>query len=434
MNTVLLLGILLLIALFTTRITRLGHLPNVTAFLLIGVFVAIVCLLIDKTGYVDIEGNTLSESLTKMNGFVSNIALGFIALSIGQEFKLSKISKLGKKIVSITFFQTLTTLILVDIVLLIACKFLNVNSGVAICLGAIATATAPAATMMVIHQYNAKGSLVDTLIPIVAFDDAIGLIVFSISIAISKVLVSGGPINFISLALIPLLEIVVSLGIGFILGLLMHIVIKYFKSRNNHMIVIIAFTLLGVGICLSLNTLKINGESLEFSSLLTCMMTGAAYVNLSKDNEEQILSRDFELIDRWEQFLLTLFFTLSGTHLVISGHTLLTQNSNSGIELIICIFILYFVFRSLGKYFGAFLGCKVNKCDNNTTKYLGLTLLPQAGVAIGMANQISSMEAFNVSNMGSLIVTVVLLATLVYEIFGPVITKWALTKSHNITQ
>jgi len=426
MNIILFLGILLVLGLASTRVMKIFKLPNVTGYLIIGLLSAIVCVIIDNY-----TNSKLADSLDSINVVVSDIALGFIALSIGEEFSLKKLKKLGGKIITITLFQALTTVAVVDIVLAIFCAIANLPMNIALCLGAIATATAPAATLMVIHQYNAKGPLVDILLPVVAFDDAVGLIVFSISVSISKVMVSGTGVNLVSLVALPLLEIIGSIGIGFILGFLLHVVIKYFKSRHNHVIAIIAFTLIGVGVIDLINMFSINGETLEFSSLLCCMMIGAVYNNMAHRKEDvEIIERDFSLVDRWTPFLFMLFFVLSGTHLVTSFKSMIDNSVN--LYLVLGIFIAYLLARSCGKYTGAFIGCKITRQSNEITKYLGLTLFPQAGVAIGMANQISSIEAFKANNTGYIIVTCVLCATLVYELIGPLLTKWALIKSHEI--
>ena len=432
MNIILFLGILLLLGLMATRVSRKINLPNVTAFLVVGLLIAGCCILVDRTGYITPYGTTLSQDLTRMNSFISSVALGFIALSIGEEFKLSKLKQYGSKVILITILQAMLAVIFVDIGLVLACYFLGLNQAIAICLGAIATATAPAATLMVIHQYKAKGPLVDLLLPVVAFDDAIGLIVFAISVSISRLFVSNTGVDVMSLLVIPLINIFGSIALGFILGILLHYTIKYFKSRNNHMIIIIAFTLLGVGACKSLNLISINSQNLDFSSLLTCMMIGAVYVNFSNDESQPIITRDIELMERWTPFLFTLFFVLSGAHLVTSAYDIFSTESVAMLIPIIIIFVTYILLRSFGKYVGAYLGCKITKRDKNITKYLGFTLLPQAGVAIGMANQISEMDVFKKDNIGSVIVTVVLCATLVYELFGPLLTKWSLIKAGEI--
>lgn len=424
MNFILILGLLLILGLASTRLMKLFKLPNVTGFLLVGLIVAIVCLFIDG----DSSGVTLSQELNNLNGGISSVALGFIALSIGEEFRLSKIKKYGGKIILITVLQGLLALILVDGAVLLTCYLLNLPLEVSLCLGAIATATAPAATLMVIHQYKAKGPLVDLLLPVVAFDDALGLVLFSLSVSISKVIATGVTPDTFSLIALPSIEIFGSLILGFVLGFLMRFVIDFFKSRNNHVIMIIAFTLVGVGVCELLGKITILGEHLEFSSLLTCMMIGAAYENLGKNNE--LVERDFSLIERWTPALFMLFFVLSGAHLITSGKDLL--NSGVNIITVIIVLLVYLLARSLGKYFGAFIGCKITKREKHITNYLGITLLPQAGVAIGMANQISSMEAFSHNGSGDIIVCVVLCATLVYELIGPLLTKWSLSKAGEI--
>lgn len=431
MNQVLFLGILLLLGLMSTRIVKQAKLPNVTGYLIIGLLVAILCIVIDTlTGT-----KTLTESLNTLNSFVSDVALGFIALSIGEEFKLAKLKQYGMKIISITLLQAFAAVIFVDIGLIIFCLLTKQSLAIAICLGAIATATAPAATIMVINQYKAKGPLVDILLPVVAFDDAVGLIVFAISVAVSKVIVTGAPITFMSVCVMPLLEILGSLLLGFVLGLIMHFIVRVFKSRDNHAITLIAFTLLGVGGCEALSQIVIDGQALEFSNLLCCMMIGAAYVNLSKDQQEkEIVDRDFGLISHWTPFLFMLFFVLSGCHLATAAEEIFMNQSSSSISIwiVVVALALYLVLRSSGKYFGAFIGCKVTKRQKTITHYLGITLLPQAGVAIGMANQISDMAAFKEGGIGSAIVTVVLCATLIYELVGPLLTKWALEKSGEI--
>ena len=423
MNFILVLGVLLILGLVSTRVVKLLNLPNVTGYLVAGLLAALGCVLIDHLS----GNNVLTEEIVVLNDSVSSVALGFIALSIGEEFKFSKIKGLGSKILIITILQALLAMVLVDVVLLGICYLLNVPVEVAICLGAIATATAPAATLMVIHQYKAKGPLVDLLLPVVALDDALGLIFFAISVSISKVIATGTTPSIMSLCVIPLIEIIGSIVLGFLLGLLLRVLINFFKSRNNHVIMIIAFTLIGVGACSLLNMITIDGNNLEFSNLLCCMMIGATYINFGSD--ENIVERDFSLVERWTPSLFLLFFVLSGAHLVTSGKELLSNDTNMLFVLI--IFVAYIVARSLGKYFGAYLGCKITKRNKHITNYLGLTLLPQAGVAIGMANTISRMEAFN-NGTGDIIVTVVLCATLIYELFGPLFTKWALQKTGEI--
>ena len=344
---------------------------------------------------------------------------------------LKKLKSYGKKILIITLFQSLLATICVDAVVIVICLILKVNIAVAIVLGAIATATAPAATIMVIQQYKAKGELVDILLPVVAFDDAVGLVVFSISVSIAKLFMSNDKIDVGAVIAIPLLNIMISLALGLVLGIIMHFLIKFFKSRNNHAITIIAFTLLGVGACNMLSSISILGEKLEISNLLCCMMIGAVYVNYSKPEDQAIINRDIDFMDHWTSFLFMLFFVLSGANLSLKLDDVVTNNSITSLIPIFIIFLGYIIMRSFGKCFGAYLGCKITKQSENVTKYLGATLLPQAGVAIGMANQISANKTIDAS-VGNTIVIVVLIATLVYELFGPLITKWALTKAGDI--
>lgn len=423
MNFILILGVLLILGLVSTRVVKLINLPNVTGYLVIGLLAALGCVLVDHLS----GNNMLTEEIIILNDSVSSVALGFIALSIGEEFKFSKIKGLGSKILIITILQALLAMVLVDIAILAICYLLKIPVEVAICLGAIATATAPAATLMVIHQYKAKGPLVDLLLPVIALDDALGLIFFAISVSISKVIATGITPSIMSLCVIPLIEIIGSIVLGFLLGLLLRALINFFKSRNNHVIMIIAFTLIGVGACSLLNTITINGNNIEFSNLLCCMMIGATYINFGSD--EYIVERDFSLVERWTPSLFLLFFVLSGAHLVTSSKELLANDTN--MIFVLVVFAGYIIARSLGKYIGAYLGCKITKRDKHITNYLGVTLLPQAGVAIGMANTISKMEAFN-NVSGNIIVTVVLCATLIYELFGPLFTKWALQKTGEI--
>ncbi len=423
MNFILILGILLILGLASTRLMKIMKLPNVTGYLIIGLLTALVCMLIDY-----FSGNTiLTDELISLNELVSSVALGFIALSIGEEFRLTKIKKYGFKIIIITILQATLAMLLVDFVVLIVCFILGLPLEVSLCLGAIATATAPAATLMVIHQYKAKGPLVDLLLPVVAFDDALGLIFFSLSVSISKVIATGTTASILSLVIIPLIEIVGSLLLGLVLGFLLRFFINFFKSRNNHVMMLISFTLIGVGTCSLFSNIIINNEHLEFSNLLCCMMIGATYINIG-DNKE-IVERDFSLVERWTPSLFLLFFVLSGAHLVTSSKELLATNIN--MTFVFIVFLAYIVARSLGKYFGAFIGCKITKRNKKITEYLGVTLLPQAGVAIGMANQISSMDVFK-NGSGNIIVTVVLCATLVYELFGPLLTKWSLNRAGEI--
>ena len=427
-------SIALILGLLSNRLSKKLNLPNVTGYLIVGILIGpyLFSLLFDGFGGV------ISEEMVHSFGIMVDIALGFIAFSIGSEFKLSSIKKLGKGVIIITLFQALAALIFVDIALsiysLIAGNFQE-NLPVILTLGAVATATAPAATLMVIKQYKAKGPVTDTLLPVVALDDAIGLILFSLSFSIAQIFakqqagIQGVNINLLSVIGLPLLEIVLALLVGAVIGIILTLAMKWFKSRANRLICMLASTFL----CVSLCSLFGIWFGIELSSLLTCMMMGAVFCNLRKDALNII-----EGIERWTPALFMLFFILSGSELDFTTISLPT----------IGICVIYLVARSLGKYFGARLGCSINKTDPNVKKFLGLTLLPQAGVAIGMARSASSTfralseQTINLNpnftgfaylnSLGVTITAVVLCATLIYELLGPLVTKMALKKAGEI--
>lgn len=425
-------SIALIAGLISNRLIRFLKLPNVTAYLIVGILLGPYFFSL----FNDELGGVLTEDMIYSLGIIVDIALGFIAFSIGSEFKLSSIKKVGKGIITITLIQAFAALLLVDIALIIVCMFNNTldsNLPIIFTLGAVATATAPAATLMVIKQYKAKGNVTDTLLPVVAFDDAVGLILFSISFSIAQVFakqqagIGNANINIMDILVYPMLEIIISLVIGCIIGLILTYAMKFFKSRANRLICMIASVFLGVSLC------KLFGVwvGIELSSLLTCMMIGAIFCNLRKD-----ATVIFDGIDRWTPALFMLFFILSGAELNFKLITLP----------VLGICAVYIIARSLGKYFGARLGATIENKDPNIRKYLGLTLLPQAGVAIGMARSaanvfrsiadnsetISLKSILYLDNMAGTITAVVLCATLFYELVGPVITKIALTKAGEI--
>lgn len=372
--------------LFNRVVKRLG-LPNVTGYLVAGVLIGPCCLQIIPSHWI--------ESLS----LLVNVALGFIAFSIGGEFRFSKIRTIGKPVLIITFMQALVTTAIVDIGLALIFQ----NTGVAICLGAIATATAPAATLMVIKQYNAKGSITDILMPVVALDDAIGLMVFSISISIAKILFASTAVNVGIMLLEPLLEIVLSLVVGAAIGGALTLCLGFFHSRSNRLTSIICAVFIGTAV----------SELFGLSSLLLCMSIGAVMTNLYPESEKMI-----DLTEHWTPVIMLLFFVISGAELDLMV-----------IPVVGLLGVMYIVLRSLGKYFGAFIGAKAVGADKNVQKYLGVALLPQAGVAIGMSQiVVETLPA----EYGARIRAVVLCATLVYELFGPLLTKIVLTKAGEI--
>ena len=280
-----------------------------------------------------------------------------------------------------------------------------------ITLGAIATATAPAATLMVVRQYKAKGPLTDLLLPIVALDDAVGLIVFAVSFGIAKTL-GAGPVDIVSIIVNPLVEIIASLVLGAVMGWLLTQLEKLFNSNTNRLNMTIAFVFLTVS--LSMIKFEIAGIHVGFSSLLVCMMLGTVFCNICP------LSHDLmEKTDKWTSPLFALFFVISGAELELNVFTNYA---------VVVVGVVYIIFRCLGKYFGTLASAKATGCESNICKYLGITLFPQAGVALGMCTIASA----QFGQQGVLIRNITLFAVLIYELFGPLLTRWALTKAGDI--
>ncbi|MBP3705801.1 MAG: cation:proton antiporter [Clostridia bacterium] len=392
-----------------SRLAKLVKLPAVTAYLVAGILIGPYVL-----GSLNVPGlGFISMDDIKTYSIISDVALGFIAFSIGNEFRLSQLKKTGRQATVIGIFQALCATVLVDVAL-IAVHFAfpdKLPLPSAIVLGAVASATAPAATLMVVRQYKSKGPLTDLLLPIVALDDAVGLILFAISFGVARALISGH-IDMISVILEPTLEVVLSLLLGLIMGLLFSHFEKFFHSRSKRMAMSVTFVLLTVA--LSMLNFQIGGINIAFSSLLVCMMLGTVFCNVCDFSEELM-----ERIDRWSAPLLILFFVISGAELELSVFT-------NGI--IIFIGIVYIIVRCLGKYYGAFLSAKAVKCDSKVVKYLGITLFPQAGVALGMA-----IKAESLGSEGSIVANITLFSVLIYELVGPYLTKVALMKAGEIS-
>ena len=409
MNTLLSVSIALLGGLLMTRAFKPLKLPSVTAYLIAGVLVGPYCL--GQLGIGGLGFGSMAE--VEHLGLISEVALGFIAFSIGNEFRVDELKIIGKKAVIIGIFQALVATLFVDIALFGLYIIMpgKISIAQAITLGAIATATAPAATLMVVRQYKAKGPLTDLLLPIVALDDAVGLIVFAVSFGIAKTL-GTGEIDPISIIVNPLVEIVASLVLGAIMGWLLTQLEKLFNSNTNRLNMTIAFVFLTVS--LSMIDFHIGSVHVSFSSLLVCMMLGTVFCNICP------LSHDLmERADKWTSPLFALFFVISGAELELS---VFTEYS------VVIIGLVYIIFRCLGKYFGTFASAKATNCESSICKYLGITLFPQAGVALGMC-AIASAEF---GNAGILIRNITLFAVLVYEIVGPMLTRWALTKAGDI--
>ena len=379
--------------------------PDVTAFLIAGVLVGPYVL-----GSLGVPGLGFGsmEALDAVKSF-STVALGFIAFDIGNEFRLGQLKKTGKTATVIGIIQAVSATLLVDAAL-IALHFIlgpdKLPLPVAITLGAIASATAPAATLMVVRQYKAKGPLTDLLLPIVALDDAVGLVVFAVSFGIAQAM-QGGTLNVVSVIVNPMLEIVGSLALGAAMGALLTLLEKLFFSNKNRLSLTIAFVVMTI----ALSGLELDlggGVKLAFSSLLVCMMLGTMFCNLSEYSVD-IMNRS----EQWTAPLYAVFFVLSGAQLDLSVFRY---------PEILLIGVVYILVRSAGKYLGALGSSTMMGCDEKVKKYLGITLFPQAGVALGMVVTAQALGA----EMGGMIRNIVLFSVLVYELVGPLLTKEAL--------
>ncbi len=410
MQILLSLSVALFSGLMLSRLAKLVKLPAVTAYLVAGILIGPYLL-----GAFGVKGlGFISMQDIERYSIISDVALGFIAFSIGNEFRLSQLKKIGKQATVIGIFQAVFTALVVDAAL-IGLHFLIPDKfplSAAIVLGAVASATAPAATLMVVKQYKAKGPLTDILLPIVALDDAVGLVVFAISFGISKALISS-KVDVISVILEPLLEVVFSLLLGALMGFLFNYFEKFFHSRSKRLSMSATFVLLTVA--LSMLEFEIFGVHVAFSSLLVCMMLGTVFCNIC-DFSEELMAR----VDRWTAPIFILFFVISGAELELSVFA---------DWIIVLIGAVYIIFRSLGKYFGANVSSRFVHCDPSIVKYLGVTLLPQAGVALGMA-----MKAESLGAPGMLVANITLFSVLIYELVGPFLTKVALTKAGEIKE
>lgn len=386
MNVLLALAIAFAMGLFFSRLIRYIHLPNVTAYLIAGLVVGPFCL------------NVLSTEMNSELAIVSDVALGFIAYSIGSEFKLSYLKEIGLKPMVITLFEGCTASVLVFGTLCL----LGQPMPLCLALGAIAAATAPAATLMVVRQYKANGPVTRMLLPVVAMDDALGLMLYAIMMALARTIERGVPMTVMTMLVQPLLEIVGSLALGVGMGLVLVYVLRFFHSRGNKLSLSIMMVFAAVGL----------SSMWGLSSLLVCMMLGATMVNLSRQSDVML-----EQCDRFTPPLFLLFFVLSGANLDLAV-----------LPTVGMVGVAYVLARAVGKCLGGTLGAAVEKCEGSIVKYLGFTLIPQAGVAIGMARM--SMTAL--PEYGTVINAVVLAGTLIYELTGPVITKIALTKAGEI--
>lgn len=408
MNTLLSVSFALLAGLIMTRFFKPLKLPSVTAYLIAGVLIGPYC--IGALGLNGVGFNS-AEAVGSLS-LVSEVALGFIAFSIGNEFRLNELKKTGRQALVIGILQALAATFMVDLVLYIIHLMMpdKFTLSQVITLGAIATATAPAATLMVVRQYKAHGPLTKLLLPIVALDDAVGLIVFAVSFGIAKTLVSGS-VDLISIIVNPLVEIACSLLLGAVTGWILTQLEKLFNSNTNRLNLTIGVVFLTAS--LSMMEFSIGLVHVQFSSLLTCMMLGTVFCNICPLSADLMTASD-----KWTSPLFALFFVISGAELELSVFTQIS---------IVLIGVAYIISRSAGKYIGTFLSAKLTKCSPQICKYLGITLLPQAGVALGMCT-----TAMQLGTEGALIRNITLFAVLVYELVGPLFTRMALTAAGEI--
>ena len=411
MSTLLSVSIALLAGLLMTRLFKPFKLPDVTAYLIAGVLIGPYCV-----GALGVDGFGFSSMhAVEALGLVADVALGFIAFSIGSEFRLEELKKTGKQAFVIGIVQALVATLFVDLALLGVHYMMpdKLSLPQLLVLGAIATATAPAATLMVVRQYKADGPLTKLLLPIVALDDAVGLIVFAVSFGIAKTILSG-QVDLVSIILNPLVEIVCSLILGAIMGWILTQLEKMFHSNTNRLNMTIAFVFLTVA--LSMLDFHIGPVHIAFSSLLVCMMLGTIFCNICPLSED-LMGRS----DKWTSPLLAIFFVISGAELELSVFADIA---------IVGIGVVYIIFRCLGKYFGTLVSAKATKCAPQICKYLGITLFPQAGVALGMCAIVASSTDFG--DQGTLIRNITLFAVLIYELFGPLMTRQALMSAGEI--
>ena len=412
MEAFLSLAVALFAGLMLTRVFKLLHLnfPDVTAFLIAGLLIGPYGM-----GRLGIPGFGFptSEAVASI-GLINNAALGFIAFSIGSEFRLTSLKQTGRAATVIGIVQAVIASALVDIAL-VAMHFILGGDvfplPAAITLGAIAAATAPAATLMVVRQYKADGPLTRLLLPIVALDDAVGLVIFSVSFGIAKAL-QGGSLDTISIVVNPLLEIVLSLGLGAALGMVLTWIEKLFFSNSNRLTITISFVFLAIA--LSFLKIPVGPVTFAFSSLLVCMMLGTVFCNASEFSED-IMRR----ADKWTAPLYAAFFVISGAELELSVFANYRY---------VLIGVAYIIARSVGKYYGARSSAAFVGCDDKVRKYLGITLLPQAGVALGMCNEAMALGGLE----GTLIRSVTLFGVMIYELVGPLMTKWSLEQAGEI--
>ncbi|MBQ4108852.1 MAG: cation:proton antiporter [Clostridia bacterium] len=425
------LSVALFAGLLLSRLAKLCNLPAVTAYLIAGVLIGPFVL-----GAFGVEGLGFTGEVIHTEKFkiISDVALGFIAFSIGNEFRMNDLKQFGKTATIIGILQAVFTTVVVDIAL-ISLHFIMPNKfpiEAAIILGAVASATAPAATLMVVKQYKAHGPVTKTLLPVVALDDAVGLVLFAISFGVAKSIATiGDGLNpwqiVISTIVEPILEVILSIGLGALVGLIFTFIERFFHSRSKRLAVSVAFVLLTVAISMIKFSIPFGNSGVSmhvgFSSLLACMMLGTIFCNIC-DFSAELMDR----LDRWTAPIYVLFFVISGAELNLGVFNIFKP----GNWVFIVIGIVYIAFRCLGKYFGANISATISKAEPNVKKYLGITLFPQAGVALGMANMVASETEIFQNNTPLIVLNIILFSVLIYEIVGPFLTKISLQKAGEI--
>lgn len=410
MEYLLAIGVAMFAGLFLSRLTSRYNLPDVTSYLVAGLLVGPLCL-----GLLNVPGLGFSSfEFVEEMGLISDVALGFIAFSIGSEFRVSALRKIGRQATVIAIIQALTATLFVDVSLLLLHLAIpdKLPLSSVLLLGAIATATAPAATLMVVNQYKARGPLTDLLLPVVALDDAVGLIVFAVSHGVARALGSGS-VSLVSVLVNPLLEIILSLALGAFLGWIFSMVEQFFNSNSKRLSLAVAFVIL----CAGLSKLRFefsNGVEIGFSSLLVCMMCSTIFCNLC-DFSEEIMHKT----ETWTAPIYVLFFVISGAELDLTVFADVA---------VVLVGLVYILFRSAGKIAGASFSASLMRCEPNVCKYLGITLLPQAGVALGMSVTVAA----EFGTEGAIVRNIVLFSVLIYELVGPILTKIALTAAGDI--
>ena len=380
-----------------TRLTKLLKLPNVTAYITVGIIIGPFCF--------DLIPDTVIEG----TDFLSDIALAFIAFSVGEFFKLSSLKKNGVKTVVITIFEAILAAALVFVLTFV---ILRLDIVLCVVLSALAAATAPTSTAMTIRQTKAKGNFVDTLLQVIALDDVLSLIAFSIALSIAGVFMADGSSLSPSAIILP---IVINIGVmilGAAFGLFMKLLMPQKRTTDNRLIILISMLFLFCGICVLL----------DISPLLGCLAMGMVYINVTEDDKL------YKQINYFSPPIMLLFFVRSGLNLNLNS--LFSPTGNTGSIPIILIAILYFVVRMIGKYFGAFMGASIIRADKNVRNYVGLALIPQAGVAIGLA---AMAERTLGGSVGENLQTIILASSILYELIGPACAKLSLYLSGSIS-